>query len=91
MPTIAFTYKGNYYDNFYLYPLPTQTISNQSTEDYYTCENYISNNPLYPMVPLYNRQARLHTCFSYCNDGPDSNMIPDLRPACADIDPSLRN
>jgi len=46
----------------------------------------------YPQMARSNgRQARLHTCFSYCNSGPDKSMSPDMRPDCSDLSPGERD
>ncbi len=38
-----------------------------------------------------NRQARVHTCFSYCINGDDPNVIGETRSNCVDLAPEDRD
>ena len=51
----------------------------------------MGDNENYPMSgsdPL--RQARVHTCFSYCSNGVEAYFSGDDRPNCVDLIPSER-
>jgi hypothetical protein len=43
------------------------------------------------MIDHFNRQAHIHTCFSYCINGDDPNVIGETRVNCVDLPPEERD
>lgn len=89
--SIHFKYNGIKYDNFYQYKRPDPKKGQQGVEHYEECKGYIGSNGAYPWIPHLNRQARIHTCFSYCINGDDPNVIGETRVNCVDLPPSERD
>ena len=79
-----FTFNGNEYSEFFVYARPSDDAGN-----YEVCEGYLKNNDDYEFISheglTEDRQARLHTCFSYCRRGEDARFTGDERRECDDI------
>ena len=86
-----FIYNGNKYDKLYLFSRPNITLGQTHLDVYEQCKSYVSDNLLYPYITNTRRQARLHTCFSYCRNGDDDAMIGDDRANCIDLKPEERD
>ena len=43
------------------------------------------------MINFLNRQPRIHTCFSYCINGDDMDVIGETRLNCVDLPPNERD
>ena len=70
-----------------MYSRPDITKGETGLSNYETCKGYAGLNTQYAMVSYQSRQSRLHTCFSYCIDGEDDNIIGEKRPNCIDLPP----
>lgn len=88
-----FKYNGNRYTDLYLFSVPNSSYYNSATNiaAYEQCKGYISSNEDYPLILDSERQARIHTCFSYCKNGDDENFLGDDRPNCVDVDVDERD
>jgi hypothetical protein len=84
---ITFKYNGNRYKKFYTFKRPEVKKGETGLEKYEMCKGYIGSNTYYPYISHLGRQARIHTCFSYCINGDDDNVIGETRPNCVDLAP----
>ena len=84
-------YGGNMYTEMYLFSRPNVTAGDQGVDTYQTCKGYIAENADYPFISFFDRQPRIHTCFSYCIDGSDPLVIGETRSNCVDLPPSQRD
>lgn len=89
--TIHFYYNGNKYDNLYQFKRPSLAKGQQGVQQYERCKSYTSHNEGYPMISHKHRQARIHTCFQYCINGNDENVIGETRVNCVDLPPEERD
>lgn len=88
---INFIYNGNYYNKFYSYKRPADTSMKLHVDKYTQCKGFVGLNGAYPRIAHLDRQARLHTCFSYCLDGADPNVIGETRKSCVDLPQAERD
>ncbi len=63
---LTLSYGRNTYSHLYYYPMPSTTAI-LSEGRFYECANYARENAEVDKVPRSGRQARVHTCFGYCN------------------------
>jgi hypothetical protein len=84
---ITFKYNGNRYNNFFSYKRPDIKQGQSGLDKYQMCKGYIGSNTDYPFINHLGRQAHIHTCFSYCINGDDDNVIGETRPNCVDLPP----
>lgn len=89
---MRFSFYNNDYERFYLYKRPEPALYGQDAlEEFEECVNYVGDNIGYPLTKAdHTRQARLHTCFSYCSNGVEAFFSGDDRPNCVDLIPSER-
>lgn len=78
-PNIDLTYRGQFYDKLFFYPVA-------STTSYQQCESYISELPHLPVSPFdLDKQLAVHTCFLPCKKPADCliGFDDDNRPKCS--------
>eukprot|EP00347_Sterkiella_histriomuscorum_P020903 403336019 len=88
---LKFIYNGNRFNQFYTYKRPDITKGQTGLGQYDQCKAFISQNAEYPFIQHLNRQARIHTCFSYCINGDDKAIIGETRQYCTDLPPDQRD
>ena len=89
---MRFQYYQNRYDHFYLFKRPDpEDFGNDALANFNKCVSYVGENENYPITGKDDhRQARIHTCFSYCRNGQEAHFAGDDRPVCVDLIPSER-
>ena len=89
---MRFSYHNNEYDKFFLYKRPEPALYGEDAlKEFDQCVGYVADNINYPMAKAeHTRQARLHTCFSYCSNGVEAFFSGDDRPNCVELIPSER-
>jgi len=85
---ISFTYNGDFYNDFFIYKMPDPAVGEEDSSQYQMCQSYIANNPDFPFIAFEDRQARIHTCFSYCITSADPAVVGETRPNCVDLAPT---
>jgi hypothetical protein len=89
--SIQFRYAGNRYNKFYEFKRPDIRLGETGVDNYEKCKGFISENAQYDFISHLKRQPRIHTCFSYCINGDDANVIGETRSNCVDLQPSERD
>jgi len=79
----------------YKFTRPDEDIwGDEAEKNYDECKGYIRDNAKYPKARgdrFQERQIRVHTCFTYCANGEDSNFLGDDRAQCVDMPPNERD